>query len=37
MHLRRIGNAALGVSLVLVWTWQHDLVSQAQKVQVPIF
>ena len=38
MHLKRIANAALGLSLVSVWTaWQHDLVAQAQKVQIPIF
>ena len=37
MHLKRIAKAALGLSLVSVWTWQHDLVGQAQKVQIPIF
>ena len=37
MHPKRIAKAALGLSLVSVWTWQHDLVAQAQKVQIPIF
>ena len=38
MNLKRIANAALGLSLVSVWTaWQHDLVGQAQNVQIPIF
>ena len=37
MNLKRIAKAALALSLVSVWTWQHDLIGQAQKVQVPIF
>ena len=38
MNLKRIARAALGLSLVLVWTSsQPDLVGQAQKVQIPIF
>ena len=38
MHLKRIANAALGVSLASFWTvWPHDAAGQAQKVQIPIF
>jgi hypothetical protein len=38
MNLKRIAKAALALSLLSAWTaWQHDLVGQAQKVQVPIF
>ncbi len=37
MDLKLVAKAALGLSLVSVWTWQHDLVGQAQKVQIPIF
>jgi hypothetical protein len=38
MHLKRIAKAALGLLLASVWTaLHHDVVAQAQKVQIPIF
>jgi hypothetical protein len=38
MHPKLIAKAALGLSLVWIWTaWPHDLAAQAPKVQVPIF
>ena len=37
MHLKRIAKVAVGLALLLVWTWQDASVGHAQKVQIPIF